>query len=316
MAGVAPDLLLESDEEPQQPDKFLSYFEFWASQSPSNYRLYTVFLAESRKVHPLLARHYQQRFRYPRKKANIVATQALALFADRAAGSFPGSSPYSSEDPKRLSDLAKLTKSGNPDSATLKAILATNPPEEEIDQALKTALLTNKPKSVIHLLADSLKSMDHGDESALFFALPNLENVKLLLTKGASINYANGFGKTPLFYAVEKNQHALAEFLIRHSANPNHAYKSADELMENACAYNIVHSRRTPLMHAAQHADVEMLKLLIKHGARLQDVDDQGFNALDYAMKNQQTSNIKFLRSLGVRPNLALDAARTPTSGE
>ena len=143
--------------------------------------------------------------------------------------------------------------------------------------------------------------------------------MEFLLARGANADYANDFGKTPLFYAIELGQPRLVELLLDHGADINHAYKSAEQLQPplaeelpanaaaslaaNPCAYDIAHSKRTPLMHAAQHGNVKMLALLVRKGARLEDVDDQGWNALDYAILDHRLANAAFLRSLGLRPH-------------
>jgi ankyrin repeat protein len=58
-------------------------------------------------------------------------------------------------------------------------------------------------------------------------------------------------------------------------------------------------------MHASQHADVEMLKLLITHGANVNAVDERGFNAIDFAIsmaKNKE--NEAYLKSLGLEKQM------------
>ena len=303
-AGLAPNVLLKPEMQLGNSNRLQAYFEYWASQSPSNYNQYKAFLTESKKAQPLLTKYYQQRFGFTHKKANAIAAKALLLFANRAAGSSRGSSRYSDEPPKKLSQAAQLLRFKNPDMALLKNILATHLPEEEIDQALKVVLLKHQSRDLIILLINHLKTVNHGDESALFFTLDNQKNVELLLSKGAAVDYENGFGKTPLFYVVENSNYLMANVLISHGANPNHAYKSTVELKENTECIDIQHAKRTPLMHAAQHSDIKMLKLLIQHGARLQEVDELGFNALDYAIHSHKASNIIFLQSLGAKSNI------------
>ena len=176
-------------------------------------------------------------------------------------------------------------------------------------------MLYRKPRSYLTLLVDGLQTLNTGDESAIFFALDDPGNVEFLLERGADADHANDFGKTPLFYAIELRQPRLVKLLLDHGADVNHAYKSGAEirlpflagptarsaarLKANPCAYDILSPKRTPLMHAAQHGDVEMLELLIREGARLEDVDEMGNNALNYARR----ANIAFLRSLGLHPH-------------
>jgi uncharacterized protein len=228
LAGFAPEMLLDKEYKirPYQKNNFnfwVNYFKFWAYQSPSNFRLYRAFYTEYKKALPLLTRHYQKHFAFSPKKAQLIANTALTFFINRAAG-------------------ASSNNSWNDDKFT------------KIDQTLKAALLHHQSKQVIALLASQLKPIDNGDESALFFALHNKKYIQLLLNKGAAIDYANGFGKTALFYAIENNTHGIVKYLLQKGANPNHSYKSKEELKNlDFCIYNIQHSKRTPLMHAAQH---------------------------------------------------------------
>ena len=317
-AGLAPDLFLrESDKvqarrgrpEYRADDLYpnqLRYFAAWSDAGFSNDRLHRAFLAEYDRALPRLAAHYRQKFHFSDAKSRAVARHGLMLFVQWAAGSFP-------EDVLALPPrLVQLSASPRSTLADLRAALAATPPpgQETVDQALKVALLHRKPRPYLALLAEKLTTLERGDEPAIFFALGDRDNVKLLLDRGAAVDYANGFGKTSLFYAVGQNDRALAELLLDHGADVNHPYKSAAELQPPPDEYgnpicgeypDLLHYGRTPLMHAAQHADVAMLKLLLARGARLADVDGAGFNALDFASMGHRFANVVFLKSLGLR---------------
>ena len=71
--------------------------------------------------------------------------------------------------------------------------------------------------------------------------------------------------------------------------------------VEDTCG--LEHTNRSVFMHAAAHATPEILKLLIDNGADINATDDAGFNALDYAIKDKNEKNIKFLEELGLKPN-------------
>lgn len=306
-AGFAPEMLL--DKQYQRRPRQTSYFEFWAYQSPANFQLYQNFFAEYKKALPLLTRHYQKRFRFSHKKARLIATEALTFFISRAVGAPPSrgyDANYQVIDMEyKTSKLIPLLYAKKINITVFNSILKTSS-ASEIDQALKAALLHEQSKQVITLLAEHLNPIDNGDESALFFALHNKKYIQLLLNKGAAIDYTNGFGKTALFYAIENNTHDIVKYLLQKGANPNHPYKSKEELKKEdvfECKYQIEHTKRTPLMHAAQHSTIKMLKLLLKHGAHLKDTDELGFNALDYAIEHRNKANAHFLRSIGVKPN-------------
>lgn len=316
-AGFAPDLFLrEAEAEPKRgADDKLRYFAAWSLQSFSNFRLHEAFLSEYDRALPRLAEHYRRKFRFPEAKARAVARRALMIFADRAFGAF------SSGEEIDAPSLVKLSMNSKSTVADLRTALGEKPSpgQEEIDQALKVALLYSKPRPYLSLLIDKLETLNAGDESAIFFALGDPGNVEFLLQRGADADYANDFGKTPLFYAIELGQPRLVELLLNHGADINHTYKSAEQLRlplaeelpanaaarleANPCAYDIVSAKRTPLMHAAQHGSVKILALLVRKGARLEDVDGKGWNALDYAILDHRLANAAFLRSLGLRPH-------------
>lgn len=300
-AGLAPNLLQIADKDPDKSEKLSRYFEYWANQSPGNGRLYTEFQTERARAQILLTKYYRERFSFPQKKAAEVAAAAMSIIIDRATGSFTGAD--SDNDSEQLSTIAQNLRKPSVTASALREFLAAKPTQAEIDEGLKAALLTNKPLSIISLLVDNLEKPDYGDESALFFALRNKRYVSLLIEKGASVNYANGFGKTPLFYAVENNAFEIVQLLLARGANPNQTYKTEAELKKFECSYNIRHFGRSVLMHAAQHADVKIVRLLVKNGAKVEAVDSLGLNALDYAIQYQRQPNIDYLRSLGMKPS-------------
>jgi len=148
-----------------------------------------------------------------------------------------------------------------------------------------------------------------GDESALFFSLRSSEHMKFLLRRGANVNYENGFGKTVLFYAIEYKDFEMVKLLLGHKADVNHCYKSKEEIKkiswEDFPFYQsycmLTHNKRTPLMHAAQHGNAALIKLLLEHGANLNTRDQEGCNASDYARGGKKSENMLFLKSLGLK---------------
>ncbi len=321
-AGFVPTLFLQQARAEGRsaglPAGKLAYFTAWSLQSRTNFQWHAAFLAEYARAEPRLARYYRQRFHLAPAVARASARQALGIVVYRAFGDFSSRVPESALPP-----LVLFAHDPESSAADLRRALAATPAptQEETDQALKAALLAGKPRPDLELLLDNLASLDAGDESALFFALGDREAVKLLLDRGAAVDYANGFGKTPLFYAVGQNDRALAELLLDRGADVNHPYKSAvelqpppDEFGNPICGEypDLRHYGRTPLMHAAQHANVAMLKLLLARGARLAEVDGMGFNALDYARLGHRPANAAFLSGLGLQSHEAPSGAAAP----
>ncbi|HWV09265.1 MAG TPA: ankyrin repeat domain-containing protein [Pseudomonas sp.] len=300
MAGLAPTHFLALREASTPPHALEAYFANWAMQGPSNYGRYRDFLTRRSQARTALVAHYQAHAGLSSEEAGAVSDKLLRLVSHWAAGAFPGSSSIQENPPVTPTPLLDVIDTEAPDLQVIQTVLRGNPPQAEIDQALKRALYRQQPLAIIRELTSHLESLDSGHESALFFALQTPAALHLLLSRGAAVDYANSFGKTALFYAIENSDLSTLGTLLEHGANPNHAYKNAEALRALQCVtIDIKHSARTPLMHAAQHGDVAVLTLLLSKGARLTDVDDLGWNALDYATENEQLANAEYLRSVG-----------------
>lgn len=301
LVNKAPRLLVTAKMGFPEPSILQNYLKRWALLSPANFAMSLAFIQSRRDAQPLLARHYQAHFGLPADEAEFAADKALELIARRAAGAYAGGGR--GIEPNVLTTVFPLTtllSEPGFQPAALTQALAANPSAPELDQALKLALTQNLPLPVLSELLSHMDNLDAGDESALFFALRNPDALALLLNHGASVDYANGFGKTALFYAIETGNLQTVKTLLDQGANPNHAYKTAEQLQASPleCVYRIEHSQRTPLMHAAQHSDPSMLALLLSRGARRNDVDGLGWKAVDYAARNNRPENAAFLSGL------------------
>lgn len=310
LAGIAPQELLKQSDY-STADKLLNdYFKQWSNKSTYNRQLYQDFSKEYDQSLIKLSDYYQSKFGAATQSAKDMAAKALLIVLRNAAGDFPHA------DYKPMSKIVSVAS--NPDStgSNLKSALSVNEQSLtnlEIYQALQAALLNNRSSEYISILADKLTSDDFNDlgnegEPLLSFALQSPKNLRLLLSKGVPVNAENDFGKTALFYAIGLNNLEAVEILLKNKADVNHTYKSAVDLRNDnnridECIYpNLGHTLRSPLMHAAQNADVKMLKLLINNGAKLNITDELGFNALDYAVLGKNIQNQNYLKSLGLSP--------------
>jgi len=298
----------------------LKYFRLWAHQSLYNFELYTTFWKEYNQAKPLLIRHYKERFGLHLEKATDYADNALSHFVERAAGTYPkallfGERDEDLRDRESRPSLTTIDEAiADPSIAVkdLEVIIRENVSQHELDQALRTALRYQRPKRILELLLKKGASINSGDESALFFALRNREHVKFLLGGGADVNYENVFGKTALFYAIGFNDIGMVQLLLNHKADVNHSYKTKEAkqsiewkktpfYQQSYCLINL--RERTPLMHAAQHGNPALIKLLLQHGAKLDSIDQKGFNAADYARVGEKPENANYLGSLGLKEN-------------
>jgi cytohesin len=100
------------------------------------------------------------------------------------------------------------------------------------------------------------------------------------------IKYREWQGATLLHGAVGRNQEAMAAFLLSRGAGAN----AKDKL------------RITPLHLASMNGNVPIIRLLLRHGAKLNPVDGSGRTPLDRAVDWEQPEAADFLRSQGAKP--------------
>ena len=284
-----------------------AYFRYWAYQSIGNFRLYRAFWREYNEAIEPLKRYFQTHFNFDEGSNIYYTSNALNEFLNWAVGE--------TKIFRDISPLSQFVANKNYTSARLQDyIYANNPPKAELTLALRSALLNQRDPEILELLLKFGAQIDEGYESAIFYALENYENTKFLIENGANVNQANAFGKTPLFYAIEFGNKDIIKLLIENGANVNQKYINNNEKL--ALSANIgkdipyfitfcslEHTSKNVLMQAAAYGDTQILELLVSKGAHLFEVDDLGFNALDFALATHKTENAKYLESLGLKAN-------------
>jgi len=163
-----------------------------------------------------------------------------------------------------------------------------------------------------------------GDGTSVLMKASNsadAEMVKMLIARGADINYTNKYGWTALLKALDNRNHwmTVTPVLIKSGADVNATLKSngytplwkaigrfkknrdaAIEIIKllllkgaNVNAPYISkdpqYSGQTPLMSATKNGHTDVVKLLLSHGANVNATTKTGKTALDYAKeKNHQ----------------------------
>ena len=203
-------------------------------------------------------------FGYSEKLARKSAENAIMIYVDWAGGSYPDSSIYYYSSPENIPGIKpKITKSTT--LAELKVLLQRKDAHKITEGIFRASLALNKPRVFIQYIIENGGSrfINSGNESLLSLALANSETLAYLISVGTNVNQANPFGKTPLYYAIQFDRLDAVKLLLLNGAEINHKYKSAQEISGMKCEYNIKHTLRTPLHHAAQHASLGTVKYLL-----------------------------------------------------
>jgi len=145
----------------------------------------------------------------------------------------------------------------------------------------RTPLLAAVAASPYYTLSSPSEAMKIIFQNA--FKLDNALNVvKLLLSHNAEINIMDRNGKSPLTYAVVEESPLLVRILLEHGANPN----VSDRSQGNA----------TPLILATKIRNVSIAEMLIKKGANVNNKDQFGKSALNYAIDRGPQKMIEILQ--------------------
>lgn len=116
----------------------------------------------------------------------------------------------------------------------------------------------------------------------------NLNILKLLINKGAWVNYMNSEVKSALWYATYSGKADVVKYLLEHGA-----YVNNSDL-----------ANTTPLMIAAMNGDTEVVKVLIAHRADVNLKQKDGDTALMVALAHGNSDIAKILIKAGADLNV------------
>lgn len=118
----------------------------------------------------------------------------------------------------------------------------------------------------------------------LHWAIHDEAKVRLLLSRGASVNVKQVEGRTPLYQAASLgNGTAIVKLLLAHGADPNIAIANG----------------RTPLMAAAARGDLDTMALLLDARAGVDTKDSAGDTALILAAGDSDPRAVRLLLDRG-----------------
>ncbi len=132
----------------------------------------------------------------------------------------------------------------------------------------------------------------------------HLEAAQLLIQRGADVNRAGKFRRTPLAIAVMKNRADIVKLLLDSGAEPDTAANGL-----------------TPLQSAADSGCVECVQSLVEAGADVNLLTSNGYPPIHLAKKNGHEEIVAYLRSHGFKkpalPSIAASLkAAEPKAGE
>jgi len=110
--------------------------------------------------------------------------------------------------------------------------------------------------------------------------------MEMLLSRGAKINLGYE-GENALMLAVGLGDIKMAKYLLSKGADPN-ASEGSD-------------LTGTHLMFAAEKGNLEMIKLLVEHGAKVNSKMSDGSTVITRAQKQGNTAVVEYLKKAGAK---------------
>ncbi len=142
---------------------------------------------------------------------------------------------------------------------------------------------------LLHCRSGQPTKINSAAEIALKGAFANRDDKKIraAIHDGARVNVRNRDGSTLIDYAISGGDRDLVGLMIDHGA----------DLTATTRGF-------TPLMSAAWHGRVDMMRMIVKNGADINARDDYGRSAIMLAVSQNKIRAVKFLIEKGADKNL------------
>lgn len=151
-------------------------------------------------------------------------------------------------------------------------------------------------KAVKYFINTDPKSVDvknHAGTTPLEVAAfeGHIEICQFLIERGANVNNVSNEGVTPLFQAIDQSEsHEVVKLLLENGADPNLMCGTEGE-------------QGFPLDQACLRGQIEIVKELIKHEAKINAVDEYDCSALATAVAREKPEIVKLLLKHGADIN-------------
>lgn len=157
---------------------------------------------------------------------------------------------------------------------------------------------------LIFLMMSILVYGDINSEFVDAFESGNISLVKSLLNKGADINTENNYGGSALTVSLRNNRKTLAKFLIEKGIDIHKIERIPGE--EDEPYY------KSAFIIATEQNDTEMMRLLLKKGAKISYQPGCDGSPMLTASKNNNVEAIKLLIEMGADVNEKVRGGDTP----
>ncbi|WP_265029658.1 ankyrin repeat domain-containing protein [Wolbachia endosymbiont (group A) of Philonthus cognatus] len=200
-----------------------------------------------------------------------------------------------SQDNRNRQPLHYAVKTGKLDIVKLLLDGGANPNVKDMDDQTPLNLATQKGYLDI---VEILKPAQQGLDKELLTAVrgSNLNRVKDLISRGASLEAKDKKGSTPLHLASWNGNFEVVKYLIKEGANLE---------VKN-------YSLRTPLYDASGSGNLDVVKYLVEQGADINAKDIFGKKSIHFAAEKNHKNIIEFFLSKGVSVNDADISGWTP----
>ncbi|XP_067653211.1 serine/threonine-protein phosphatase 6 regulatory ankyrin repeat subunit B-like [Haliotis asinina] len=181
-----------------------------------------------------------------------------------------------------------------------------------------------QPRNVFQLLLESgadpsLVNRD-GDNALHLACMRGDEEIvkQVLKLHSLNINCRGSKGRTPLLLAAEYDSYNVFELLLESGADPSAVNRNGDNILHVACKLDreeiVKHvlklhtldincrgdKGKTPLLVSAEYSTYGVFKLLLKGGANLSAVDNDGNSILHFASMGENEEIVKHILKLHV----------------
>ena len=188
---------------------------------------------------------------------------------------------------------------GNTEIISLIRNAGGNPLSRDKEGNTPFSIVLKKDIKVINeVLGNSYNITDSDGNSPLHIVVKNKGSTTLLrslIERGYPLDTRNADGYTPLNYAIEAGNIAMAEILLEKGANP---FQTIDKKGTNGVTI------------ALDKSDKKMIENIVKYAAGMSDI--QGNTILHYAAKTASIEIVKNLLSYGIATNVKNVAGDTP----